>query len=483
MAVFNDIFNRLLPNDLAHVILELTDRLKWQQFLGIVSLALCTSSFQAHVGQAGIGGIHQVQVSNHSLVPQHAVIRQPQMLFLVLDQHLDGPTLEIVGDNGFHRSAQVIRNQRNMFCLSPATREDDFNRPQFPQVTHPFGQVISFGFKQAGDLIPPAAITQNISAIFTQAAFDLTHLKPPIRLAHADIMPVFSLAGSHHHRAQIEGVKQNRQLEFLRQGSLVNRFGGQFGELAEGDFQLFDLFFLDVQPRTPGNNDTPIKQTDLEDGMTFAVLAGGMMMQFADGVHLLGPLESLGIVDNEVTMTILPAIETLESIQSNFSYDPRFLPGAAPKKLAMIGSMGRAPQSLDESFNSSSVTDGDGHHQRPKMAPGGLGKVFFQGPKKIFDFFGNAVDSKHKASLPINLCFHYVYRQERPFLLDVFNHQNPQIGQFEYFNFFPQIITIYKISLSIYLLFLSNSNQSIKLPIISHITKIIPNPQVHFKYI
>ena len=91
MAMFNDIFNCLLPNYPAHTILELTDRFKSQHFLGIIVLALCTLGFQAHVGQAGIGGIDQVKVSNHRLVPQHAVIRQPQMLFLVLDQQLNLP--------------------------------------------------------------------------------------------------------------------------------------------------------------------------------------------------------------------------------------------------------------------------------------------------------------------------------------------------------------------------------------------------------
>ena len=91
MTMFNNIFHRLLPNYLAHAILELTDRLKTQHFLGMIGLALGTLGIQAHVGQAGIGGIDQVQVSNHSLVPQDTVIRQPQMLFLVLDQQLNLP--------------------------------------------------------------------------------------------------------------------------------------------------------------------------------------------------------------------------------------------------------------------------------------------------------------------------------------------------------------------------------------------------------
>ncbi len=117
MAMPNDICNRLPPNYSTHAILELADRLKSQHFLGMV-LALCTLSLQAQVDQAGTGDINQVQVSNHSLVPQQAVIRQPQMLFLVLDQHLYGPTLEIFTDNGFHQSLRVIRNQPDMFSLS-----------------------------------------------------------------------------------------------------------------------------------------------------------------------------------------------------------------------------------------------------------------------------------------------------------------------------------------------------------------------------
>ena len=77
MTLFNNIFNRLLPNDPARAILELTDRLKAQHFLGMMFLALGTLSVQAHVDQAGIGGIDLVQVSRHSPVPPH---RPTQML-------------------------------------------------------------------------------------------------------------------------------------------------------------------------------------------------------------------------------------------------------------------------------------------------------------------------------------------------------------------------------------------------------------------
>jgi hypothetical protein len=52
---------------------------------------LCTLGLQAHVGQAGIGAIHQVQVSDYSPAPQYAVSAQPQMLLFVLDQQFNLP--------------------------------------------------------------------------------------------------------------------------------------------------------------------------------------------------------------------------------------------------------------------------------------------------------------------------------------------------------------------------------------------------------
>ena len=90
MAVLDDIFDILLPDNLAHALLKFTDRFKSQHSIVFV-LAFCTTGFNAHVGQAGIRDVHQVQVSNYSPVPQNTVIAQPQMLFLVLDQQLDSP--------------------------------------------------------------------------------------------------------------------------------------------------------------------------------------------------------------------------------------------------------------------------------------------------------------------------------------------------------------------------------------------------------
>ena len=77
MTIFDDIFNILLPHYPKHSVLEFANRFKSQHILGFV-LALCTIGFNPYVGQAGIGAIDQVQVSNHSPVPQYAVSAQPQ---------------------------------------------------------------------------------------------------------------------------------------------------------------------------------------------------------------------------------------------------------------------------------------------------------------------------------------------------------------------------------------------------------------------
>ena len=62
MTVFDNIFNILLPDYLVHGLFEFADRLKTQHFI-LLGLALCTLSFNAQVGQAGIGTIDQAQVS------------------------------------------------------------------------------------------------------------------------------------------------------------------------------------------------------------------------------------------------------------------------------------------------------------------------------------------------------------------------------------------------------------------------------------
>src|SRR4030042_2146455 len=167
MTIFDNIFDILLPDYLVHGLLEFADRLKTQHFI-IFCLAVGTLGFNAQVGQAGIGTINQAQVSCHCPVPQYAVIAQPQMLFLVLDQHFNRPTFEIVVHNGFHRSSNTAGDKSDTILVSSTTREDNLNITKSFNESDTLGKAIASGCSQAGNGIPSAAVIENISAVLTQ---------------------------------------------------------------------------------------------------------------------------------------------------------------------------------------------------------------------------------------------------------------------------------------------------------------------------
>ena len=76
MTDLDHILDRGIPRRTRQVGLELSDRRKTPHALSL-AWALCTLGFQAQVGQAGIGDINQVQVSNDSPVSQDAIGAQP----------------------------------------------------------------------------------------------------------------------------------------------------------------------------------------------------------------------------------------------------------------------------------------------------------------------------------------------------------------------------------------------------------------------
>ena len=162
MTMYDNILNVLLPDYPTHSVFEFANRFKSQHFLGFV-LALCTIGFNPYVGQAGIGTINQPQVSNHSPVSQYAIIAQPQMLFLVLDQHLNRPSFQIVSYNASHRSTQIISDNCDMFTLPLATGENYLDRAQLIQLADSLSQSVFLSFTQAGNVAPDAAVSQNIS--------------------------------------------------------------------------------------------------------------------------------------------------------------------------------------------------------------------------------------------------------------------------------------------------------------------------------
>jgi hypothetical protein len=96
MVIFDNILDIVLPDYLTHMVSKLTSQFASLSFLSLV-LDLCMKDFNPRVGRTGKGGIYQVQMSHHSLVPQEAVIAQSRMLFFVFDQNLSRPAFQMVG--------------------------------------------------------------------------------------------------------------------------------------------------------------------------------------------------------------------------------------------------------------------------------------------------------------------------------------------------------------------------------------------------
>jgi len=110
------------------------------------------------------------------------------MLFLILDQHLNRPSLEIAEHNGFHRSTPIIGNQGNTILVSATTRENYFDCPQSFDKANPLGNTVTLGGSQAGNGNPSAAVIQDVSAIVAQLMTARISFEPPVGLSDANIM-------------------------------------------------------------------------------------------------------------------------------------------------------------------------------------------------------------------------------------------------------------------------------------------------------
>ena len=198
----------------------------------------------------------------------------------------------------------------------------------------------------------------------------------------------------------------------------------QASKLAEWDFEAGGVFLFNVQPRAPRDGYTTIIQRDFYDSMSGSILAGGVVMQSAYGCHLLGPLESLRIVDDEKQIPVIFLKQTKQHIQGNLLHYDGTVPDAAPEKFTMVGSMSRVPQCLGQSVNGYCMSDGDSHCQGPKVLPCSLVKMVSEGLEKTLQFFGDIADCNHMASLVISDCIYNSYRQSRPFFFWVLcNHK------------------------------------------------------------
>ena len=158
--------------------------------------------------------------------------------------------------------------------------------------------------------------------------------------------------------------------------------------------------------------------------MTAAIFAGGEVMQFANGIHLPGSLESLCIIDDEKQMPVIFAEQAKQHTQGDLLHYDGLVPDATPEEFAIIGPMSRVPKCLSQVVNSCTVTAGDGHYQGPKVLPGPLTEMLADGFEKTLQFLGNFADCNHMVSHLISVCYNKSYRQMRLFLFDVFsNHK------------------------------------------------------------
>jgi hypothetical protein len=185
------------------------------------------------------------------------------------------------------------------------------------------------------------------------------------------------------------------------------------------------MFFFDVQQRSPWNGDTTVVQTHFQNGMAGSILSGGVVVKFANGLHLFGSFEGLGIIDNEKQMAVFFIEQTREHIQGDLLHYYRFIPVASPEEFAVIGTVSTVPQQLDEFVNRTAMTDAYRQYHRPEIAVHMFGDLFFNRFEKTLQFSWDFADGNHTASLHISYCLQNAYRQTKLFLFDNYYHQNP----------------------------------------------------------
>ena len=156
--------------------------------------------------------------------------------------------------------------------------------------------------------------------------------------------------------------------------------------------------------------------------MALGVGSTGMQLDGTDGVHDVGLLACLGLVDKEEHLTVLLRAKTAEHIQGDLLHDERLVPGGPPKKFAVVGSVRRASEGFGQSIDGRPVADGDGHDQRPEVFPRPSGKVVLDRFEETMQFSGHFADGNHTASPTIIVCAYKCYRLKRPFLFGAYSH-------------------------------------------------------------
>jgi hypothetical protein len=363
-------------------------------------------------------------VSNYCLVPQETVIAKPQMLFLFLNHNLNSPTLEIMANDFFHRHICIIGYKCKNARIVSSLRKNNFDFTKLIHRSHSHGKFVSTGLFEPFDVIPSVLSSENILAIITDFVPSGIDFKPSIGLADADITPFSSFAGIGNLRAKIERVKQNGNIEFSRYISFVNKLGSQSGEFLKRDIQFICMLFFDIKERTQWNRYTSVEKACLEDCMSVAVFAAGVVMDFTHGIHFFGPLDRLGIIDNEHAVVDIFLVEFFERVKSERRNNFCFVEIASGHKFAMICPVSTVSQEIDKPFDGAAVTDTDSNNQRAKIVINVSRKTIFNRLEKRTCYCRDFTDSKHNASLHINYCINSNYTQKATCLFAVFYHKN-----------------------------------------------------------
>ena len=348
MRTLDHILHLLSPDHLAHLSFELTDRLDRQHVLGFCFVALCTLAFHANVGQAGIGTINQAKVSNNSPVPPNAVIAQPQMLFLFLDQHFNSPAFEVMANYFLHGKTQIVGDQCDDTAIPSSLGENNLNAAQFVHGSNTLSKLIAGCFPESMDTVPAPSAVENVPAIRAHLVLDRIDGKPTIGLANADIAPFPFFAGVDNYRTKIEGIKQNGDIELSWDLCAANNITSQRSELLKGDLEPFGMLFLHIQPGAKGDRHPSIKQAGFEDRMSIAILSSGMVVDLSDRLHFLGPFDGLRIINNQQALFAPLLVKPFEHSHGLLPNDSFLVKLTSPKEFAMIGSVRAVPKQLDE---------------------------------------------------------------------------------------------------------------------------------------
>ena len=308
--------------------------------------------------------------------------------------------------------------------LRVAVRENDFNFAKLVHRSNTLSKFIAGRFPQPFYAIPSARSAQNIPAVLADLVLGRIHGKPSIRLANADITPFPLFACVNHRGAKIERIKQNGDIEFARYLCIKNHFPRQFCEFLKRNIKGFGMFLFDIQPGAQRYGYASVKQTCFDNCMAHAILSGSMVVDLTDRLHFLGSLDRLSVIDNQQTVVASLSIKPLEQKNRLCRNNSPLVKFASPEKLAVIGSMSTVSQELDQPVKGTAVTNADGKNEIAIISIHVSRNRVVGRSKKSFDFLRNSADSKHKASLPVNVGLHYIYRLERPFLLKLHYHQN-----------------------------------------------------------